>query len=74
MRVKTVFLGAAAALAVSAPIVAEAADAARAAAPVAGESALGYDDSATQLIVLGLIAAVIVAGIALSDDDEPASP
>lgn len=73
MRVKTVFLGAAAALAVSAPIVAEAADAART-APVTGESALGYEDSATQLIVLGLIVAVIVAGISLSDDDEPASP
>ena len=73
MRVKTVFLGAAAALAVSAPVVAEAAQAARAAAPVAGESALGYEDSATQLIVLALIVAAIFVGVELSDD-EPSSP
>ena len=73
MRVKTVILGAAAALAASAPIVAQAADAARAAAPVEGESALGYPESGTQLIVLALIAAAIIAGISLTDD-EPTSP
>lgn len=70
MRVKTLILGAAAALAVSAPIVAQAADAARVAAPVEGESALGYPESGTQLIVLALIVAAIVGGIALTDDDE----
>lgn len=74
MRVKTVILGAAAALAASAPIVAQAADAVRAAAPVEGEGALGYPDSGTQLIVLALIAAAIIAGISLIDDDGPASP
>ena len=74
MRVKTIILGAAAALAASAPIVAQAADAVRAAAPVDGESELGYPESGTQLIVLALIAAAIIAGIALTDDDDPASP
>lgn len=74
MRIETVVLGAAAALAASAPIVAQAADAARAAAPVEGESALGYPESGTQLIVLALIAAAIIAGISLTGDDDPASP
>lgn len=74
MRVKTVILGTAAALAASAPIVAQAADAVRSAAPVEGESALGYPESGTQLIVLALIAAAIVIGISLTDDDDPASP
>lgn len=74
MRLKTIILGTAAALAASAPIVAQAADGARAAAPVDGESALGYPESATQLIVLALIAAAIIGGIALSDEDEPSSP
>jgi hypothetical protein len=74
MRVKTVILGTAAALAASAPIVAQAADATRAAAPAEGESALGYPESGTQLIVLALIAAAIVAGISLTGDDEPSSP
>ena len=74
MRLKTVILGTAAALAASAPIVAQAAGAARASAPAEGASELGYPDSGTQLIVLALIAAVIVAGISLTDDDEPSSP
>lgn len=74
MRVKTVILGAAAALAVSAPIVAQAADAARSSAPVAGETDLGYPDSAVQLIVLALVAAAIIGGITLFDEDEPTSP
>lgn len=71
MRLKTILLGAAAASLAGAPIVAQAAS--RAAAPVSGESALGYDNSGTQLIVLALVAAVIVAGISLTDD-EPSSP
>ena len=70
MRVKTLFLGAAAAMAVSAPIVAQAADAERAAAPVAGENVLGYERSGTQLIVLALIVAAIVGGILLTEDDD----
>lgn len=68
MRVKNIVLGMAAASLVSAPVIAQASD--RVAAPVAGESALGYPESATQLIVLGLIAAAIIAGIALTDDDD----
>lgn len=76
MRVKTVFLGAAAAIAVSAPIVAQAADASRAAASVAGENALGYseDGSASQLIVLALVVGVIIGGIFLFDEDEDDDP
>ena len=70
MRVKTVFLGAAAAIAVSAPIVAQAADASRVAAPVAGENDLGYEGSGTQLIVLALVVAAIVGGILLTEDDD----
>ena len=73
MRLKTLALGTAAALAASAPIVAQAADAGRAAAPVSGENALGYPESGTQLIVLAAIAAAILVGISLTDD-EPASP
>ena len=72
MRLKTILLGAAAASLASAPIVAQAAS--RAAAPAEGESALGYPESATQLIVLAVVAAAIIAGIALTDDDEPSSP
>lgn len=72
MRLKTIALGAAAASFVSAPVIAQAA--ARPAAPVSGASALGYDESGPQLIVLLLVAAAIVAGIALTDDDEPNSP
>ena len=71
MRLKTLILGAAAASLASAPIVAQAAS--RAAAPAEGESALGYPDSGTQLIVLALVAAAIIGGISLFDD-EPASP
>ena len=76
MRVKTLILGAAAALAASAPIVAQAADAARTSAPVADANALGYEDSGTQLIVLGLIVAAILVGVTVFDDDdeEPTSP
>lgn len=73
MRLKTVLLAAAATSLAGAPIVAQAAD--RAAAPVAGANALGFEGSATQLIVLAAIVAAIVGGIALTDDDEdPASP
>lgn len=74
MRLKTSMLAAAALLAASAPVVAQAADASRAAAPARGESALGYPESGTQLIVLALVAAAILIGIELSGDDEPASP
>lgn len=74
MRLKTIALGAAVALAVSSPIVAQAADAARASAPARGENELGYPESATQLIVLALIVAAILVGIELSGDDEPSSP
>lgn len=72
MRMKTLILGATGALVATAPIVAQAANF-RAAAPVAGESELGYPESGTQLIVLALIAGVIIAGISLTDD-EPSSP
>ncbi|HEU4821706.1 MAG TPA: hypothetical protein VFS87_11200 [Qipengyuania sp.] len=72
MRIKTIILGAAAAAFAAAPIVAQAAG--RTAAPIGGENALGYPESATQLIVLAVIAAAIVGGIALFDEDEPASP
>lgn len=71
MRLKTVLLGAAAVSFVTAPIVAQAAG--RTAAAVEGENALGYPESGTQLIVLALIAAAIVGGIALFDEDEPVS-
>lgn len=73
MGLKTVILGAAVASFAAAPIVAQAAGAERAAAALAGENALGYPESATQLIVLALVAAAIVGGIALFDDDEPVS-
>ena len=73
MRMKTILLGAAAASLVSAPIVAQAAS--RAAAPAEGENPLGYPESATQLIVLALVAAAIIVGVSLTDgDDEPSSP
>lgn len=73
MRLKTVLLGAAAASFATAPIVAQAAG--RTAAAVEGENALGYPESASQLVVLAVIAAAIIGGIALFDDeDEPASP
>lgn len=73
MRLKTLIIGTAATLAAAAPIVAQAADA-RVSAPVDGESALGFPESGTQLLVLALIAAVIIAGISLTgEDDEPAS-
>lgn len=73
MRLKTILLGAAAASLASAPIVAQAAS--RAAAPVEGKNALGYPESATQLIVLAVVAAAIIVGISLTDgDDEPSSP
>ena len=71
MRVKTFILGAAAASLASAPIVAQAAS--RAAAPVAGENALASSESGTQLIVLALIAAAILLGLELTND-EPSSP
>lgn len=75
MRLKTLFLGAAAALAAAAPITAQAAGAVRASAAVEGENALGYEGSATQLIVLAAIVAVIFVGVELTDnDDEPSSP
>lgn len=75
MRLNTVLLGVAGAALAAAPIVAQAAGAERAAAAVDGENALGYPDSGTQLIVLALVAAAIVGGIALFDgDDEPSSP
>lgn len=73
MRVKSLLLGFAGVLAATAPIVAQAADAGRAAAPAEGESALGFPESGTQLIVLALVAAAIIVGISLTDD-EPASP
>ena len=72
MRFKTVLLGTAAASFAAAPIVAQAAD--RTAAAVDGENALGYPESGSQLLVLALIAAAIIGGIALFGDDEPASP
>jgi hypothetical protein len=72
MRLKTVILGAAAASLATAPIVAQAAD--RATASVEGESALGSPESVTKLLGLVLIAAVIIAGIEVFGDDEPASP
>jgi hypothetical protein len=73
MRIRTVILGAAAAALASTPVLAEGAT--RAAAPAQGESALGYPESATQLIVLALVAAAIILGITLTDgDDEPSSP
>jgi len=71
MRLKTVLLGVTAASIASAPIVAQAAG--RTAAPLEGESALGYPESGTQLIVLALVAAAIVGGITLFDEDEPVS-
>lgn len=74
MGLKTVILGAAVASFAAAPIVAQAAGAERAAAAVSGENALGYPESGTQLIVLALVAAAIIGGIALFDEDEPASP
>jgi hypothetical protein len=72
MRLKSILVTAAAASLASAPAVAQGAD--RTAAPVAGESALGFADSATQLIVLALVAAAIIVGIEVFGDDEPASP
>lgn len=74
MRLKNVVLGAAVASFAAAPIVAQAAGAQRTAAAVDGENALGFPESATQLIVLALVAAAIIGGIALFDEDEPASP
>lgn len=72
MRLRTILLGAAAATLASAPIVAQAGD--RPAAPVAGENALGFEESGSQLVVLALIAAAIIGGIALfGDEDEAAS-
>lgn len=71
MRLKTVLLGAAAASFAAAPIVAQAAG--RTAAAVEGENALGYPESGTQLLVLALVAAAIIGGITLFDDDEPVS-
>ena len=72
MRIKSILLGAAVASLASTPIVAQGAT--RTTAPAKGANALGYPESATQLIVLALVAAAIVAGITLTDDDEPASP
>lgn len=71
MRLRTILLGAAAAIAASAPIVAQAAG--RAEAPVAGENELGADENGVRLLVLALIAAVIVGGIALFDDEDDAT-
>jgi hypothetical protein len=72
MRIKTIILGAAAAAFAAAPIVAQAAG--RTSAPVDGGNALGYPESGTQLLVLAVVAAAIIGGIALFDEDEPSSP
>lgn len=73
MRMKTILLGAAVASLASTPILAQSAT--RAAAPAEGANALGYPESATQLLVLAAVAAAIILGITLVDDeDEPSSP
>ena len=74
MRLKTVILGTAIASFAAAPIVAQAAGADRVAAAVEGENALGYPESGSQLVVLALIAAAVIGGIAIFDDEEPTSP
>jgi hypothetical protein len=72
MRIRTILLGAAAASLASTPILAQ--GAVRASAPAADENALGYPESATQLLVLAAIAGAIILGVTLLDDDEPSSP
>lgn len=73
MRIKTIILGATAVSLAAAPISAQVS--ARSAAPVSGENALGASESGTQLAVLAVIAAVIIGGIAIFDDeDEATSP
>lgn len=73
MRFKTLALATGVATLAASPIVAQAAGAARSAAPVDGENALAHEGSMTQLIVLGLVAAAIIVGISVTDD-EPSSP
>lgn len=71
MRLKTVSLAAAAVALSTAPIAAQAQLAPRDAAPVDGESEIG---GGSQLVILAVVAAVIFAGIAITDDDDPLSP
>lgn len=74
MRLKTVIIGAAATALATAPIVAQAAGADRAVAAIADENGMGGSDTLTRVLVLALIAGVIIGGIELFGDDEPASP
>ena len=71
MRLKTTVLVAAALTTAALPIAASASD--RSAAPIDRASELA-EGGLTQLIVLAVIAAVIIGGIAIADDDSPSSP
>ena len=70
MRTNIVTLGLAATALVAAPIAAQAAD--RSAAPISDESELA--GGASQILILAVVAAAILAGIEISGDDDPVSP
>mgnify|MGYP002628127442 CR=1 FL=1 len=70
MRTNIVTLALAASALVAAPIAAQAAD--RSAAPISDESELA--GGASRLLILAVVAAAIVAGIEISDNDDPVSP
>lgn len=72
MRIGKLFV-AAAALSLAGGSIAAQAQTVRASEPVSGESELGGLTFGTQFLVIALIAGVIAAGIAISDED-PQSP
>lgn len=69
MKKRFVALATAAATMVAAPIVANAAPAVRAAAPVDGEQELGGN-----ILIAILAVAAVIAGIIIIADDKPSSP
>ncbi|MDZ4306803.1 hypothetical protein [Allopontixanthobacter sp.] len=72
MKIRNLFLAAAAVSLAAAPAV-SAADTARASAPVTSESELGGSNGILGLLAVGILAAFIALTAIDSDDDEPIS-